>query len=161
MSTPEVIVKVQKPETIEQEMGALHEQIARRAYEIYLERGALAGRDLDNWLAAEQELVWKPAIEILEKNSELMIQVAIAGIEPGDFTVRLTEEHLLIQSERTHTHRDERGVVHVCEFKSGPVFRIVHFPKRVDPATVEVDYRNGLLRLKAEAAKGEVARQAA
>ena len=103
MSTPELIVKVQKPATMRQEMEALHHQIARRAYEIYLDRGALAGRDRDDWLTAEQELVWKPAIEILEKNSELMIQVAVAGIEPSDFTVRLTEEHLLIKSERTHS----------------------------------------------------------
>ena len=146
---------------MQQEMGALLDQIARRAYEIYLERGALAGRDLDNWLAAEQEMVWTPAIEVLQRNGELMVQVAIAGIEPDDFTVRLTEEHLLIKSERTHAHRDEGDVVHACEFRSGPVFRIIHFPKRVDPATVEVDYRNGLLRLKAALAKQEVARAAA
>ena len=161
MSTPELIVKVQKPATMRQEMEALHHQIARHAYEIYLDRGALAGRDRDDWLTAEQELVWKPAIEILEKNSELMIQVAVAGIEPSDFTVRLTEEHLLIQSDRTHTHRDERGIVHVCEFRTGQVFRIIHFPKRVDPATVEVEYRNGLLQLKAALAIQEVGRQAA
>ena len=161
MSTPEVIVKVQKPETMQQEMEALHDQITRRAYQIYLDRGALAGCDLDDWLTAERELVWKPAIEIVEKNTELMIQVAMAGIEPGDFTVRLTGEHLLIKSERTHSHRDERDVVHVCEFRTGPVFRIIHFPKRVDPATVEVEYRNGLFQLKAALAKQEVARQAA
>ena len=71
---------------MQEEMRELHEQIAHRAYEIYLERGALRGRDLDNWLAAEQELVWKPAVE---KNNPFMIQVAIAGIEPGDFIIRM------------------------------------------------------------------------
>jgi hypothetical protein len=33
-----------------------HEQVAMRAYEIYLSRGAAAGRDLDDWLEAEHEL---------------------------------------------------------------------------------------------------------
>jgi DNA-binding SARP family transcriptional activator len=33
-----------------------HEQISRRAYQIYLERGARPGNALDNWLRAEREL---------------------------------------------------------------------------------------------------------
>src|SRR5215813_5051737 len=161
MSTHKVVVKVQKTETMQEEMKELHSRIARRAYEIYLQRGSLIGHDLDNWLDAEQELVWRPAVEILEKDNQFIIQVAIAGLEPGDFTVRMTEEHLLIKSEQMHTYRDGRGIVHVCEFRSGPVFRIIHFPKRVDPATVEVGYRNGLLRLKAALAEEKVARAAA
>jgi hypothetical protein len=33
-----------------------HDEIRRRAYEIYLERGSLTGNDLDDWLQAEREL---------------------------------------------------------------------------------------------------------
>ncbi len=33
-----------------------HEQISLRAYQIYLERGARAGNELDDWLRAEREL---------------------------------------------------------------------------------------------------------
>ena len=33
-----------------------HEQIAKKAYEIYLRSGSLPGRDQENWLAAEIEL---------------------------------------------------------------------------------------------------------
>jgi Protein of unknown function (DUF2934) len=36
--------------------GARTEEIRRRAYEIYLERGEQPGRDLDDWLQAECEL---------------------------------------------------------------------------------------------------------
>ena len=32
------------------------EEIRRRAYEIYLERGEQQGRELDDWLQAEREL---------------------------------------------------------------------------------------------------------
>ncbi|MFZ0521665.1 MAG: DUF2934 domain-containing protein [Candidatus Acidiferrales bacterium] len=34
-----------------------HEAIERRAYEIYVERGAVEGDDVANWLAAEDELL--------------------------------------------------------------------------------------------------------
>jgi hypothetical protein len=33
-----------------------HEQIARRAYEIFIERGQPAGQDLAHWLEAERQL---------------------------------------------------------------------------------------------------------
>lgn len=33
-----------------------HEEIRRRAYEIYLERGGQPGHELDDWLQAEREL---------------------------------------------------------------------------------------------------------
>ena len=33
-----------------------HEQISLRAYQIYLERGARPGNELDDWLRAEREL---------------------------------------------------------------------------------------------------------
>jgi hypothetical protein len=33
-----------------------HEQIARRAYEIFIERGQPAGQDLAHWLEAEAQL---------------------------------------------------------------------------------------------------------
>jgi hypothetical protein len=34
-------------------------EIARRAYELYLERGCRDGQDLDDWLIAERELLEK------------------------------------------------------------------------------------------------------
>jgi len=45
----------------------LQERIAIRAYELYVERGYQDGRDLEDWLAAETELMGlpvKPAREI-------------------------------------------------------------------------------------------------
>ena len=36
-----------------------HEQIARRAYEIYEARGQTAGHELEDWIQAERELLSK------------------------------------------------------------------------------------------------------
>jgi hypothetical protein len=45
-------------ETGEDSLGnsTRNEEIRRRAYEIYLERGEQPGRELDDWLQAEREL---------------------------------------------------------------------------------------------------------
>lgn len=41
--------------------GEVQERIAMRAYELYRERGALDGHDLDDWLEAEQAIVGSEA----------------------------------------------------------------------------------------------------
>lgn len=43
-------------------------EIERRAYQIYLERGELPGRDLDDWLQAERELQSTRSIHPVNKN---------------------------------------------------------------------------------------------
>ena len=41
--------------------GNLEEQIRRRAYEIYLERGSTPGSEGDDWLVAEREVLSRAA----------------------------------------------------------------------------------------------------
>jgi hypothetical protein len=36
-----------------------HQEIALRAYQIYVERGGAPGQDVDDWLLAERELIAK------------------------------------------------------------------------------------------------------
>jgi len=43
-----------------------HDQIAARAYHLFLERGRLNGHDLDDWLQAEYELLQLPLRKIAE-----------------------------------------------------------------------------------------------
>ena len=42
------------------------EAIAKRAYELYLQRGSVSGHELDDWLAAEAELSSAAAIAAKE-----------------------------------------------------------------------------------------------
>ena len=39
-----------------EDIPANHDEIRRRAYEIYLERGGLPGQELEDWLQAEREI---------------------------------------------------------------------------------------------------------
>ena len=38
------------------------EEIARRAHELYVQRGGEHGKDVDDWVAAEKELTDKPVV---------------------------------------------------------------------------------------------------
>ena len=44
------------PPTVEQFGDVAETEIARRAYELYEQRGCAHGHDIDDWLQAEQQL---------------------------------------------------------------------------------------------------------
>ena len=146
-------VSVRKAQSIFDELNSLHDQITKRAYEIFDGNGHMSGRDLDDWLQAEQELVWKPAIEIEEKEKEIRLKLAIPGVDPKDVDIEVTPEDILVKAETQHEHNEKKGRLHVCEFSSGNMFRSIHLPKKIDPDKVKAEFKNGMLSLTAELAK--------
>src|ERR1051325_6421266 len=78
---PEAI-PIHKTQSILDQIDAIRDLITQRAYQIFQETGGLSGREMDNWMQAERELVWQPAIELTEKDNELRWEAVIAGVEP-------------------------------------------------------------------------------
>jgi hypothetical protein len=70
------------------------EQIRERAYEIYLQRGCAPGQDVDDWLAAEQELTGLTGAEISWIGTE---QTAAEELDASD----LQSEDLRTAKKRT------------------------------------------------------------
>jgi len=58
-----------------------HQEIERRAHEIYLKRGGQPGRDLDDWLTAEAELTREHEME--SGSFGLKSKTAVAGGPTG------------------------------------------------------------------------------
>ena len=83
-------VAVKKTESFWDEIQKMEDRVMRRAYDIFRSNGSTAGKDLDNWLAAERELAWKPPVEMTEEDNQFEIKVAVAGIDAKDLTVEVT-----------------------------------------------------------------------
>lgn len=152
-------IEVRKADTIFDELDRLQRAISRRAYDVFRNRGALWGGPLTDWLTAEHELVWKPAIELRQKDNQFEVLAALPGVDTKDLDVQVTPEDVLIKAETTHEHTPETGTVHVCEFDGGKLFRSIHFPERIDPESVRAEYRNGMLRLTAAIASRAAAQK--
>ena len=146
-------VKVRKAETIFDELEELHNVISRRAYDLFRRRGDLWGGPLADWLSAERQLVWKPAIELRQKGNRFEVLAATPGVEAKDLDVQITPEDVLIKADIGHTHTPEEGAVELCEFNGGQLFRSIHFPERIDRDSATAEYRNGMLRVTASVAK--------
>jgi HSP20 family protein len=150
---------IKRTESIFDELNSLHDRVMRRAYDIFKHSDHIFGRDLDNWLRAEEELVWKPSIELEEKGDEFRIQMGVPGVEPKDIDIEVTPEDIIVKAEMRHEHKEDKGKVHVCEFASGNLFRAIHLPKRIDPNKVKAEFKNGILNLVAKVSEEARARK--
>lgn len=140
-------VRVRQLDSIVQDIESVRGTVTARAHQLFRERGGELGRALDDWLSAERELVWRPAVELSERDHELCLELATAGVDGKDLDVRVTRDDVVVSAPTQHGHADPHAKVHVCEFRRGRLFRSVHFPRPVDPAQARAEYRNGLLRI--------------
>jgi len=152
-------VAVQKKDSFWDDLQKMEERIMRRAYDIFRVNGSALGKDLENWLAAERETIWKPPIELTEKNNQFEVQVAVAGVDPKDLKVEVTSDGLLVKGETKTEKKEEKGEVYTSEFQSGSLFRSIHFPKKVDADKVKAEIKNGLLTIVAPIAQEAKARK--
>ena len=138
------------------ELERIHHRISERAYERYRANDGWSTPD-QNWLNAERELFWQPAVELCQRDGRFEVCAAVAGVDPKDLALTVTSEDLLITGNGAHEHRAERGTVHLCEFSRGGLLRSVHFPVPIVPEKVAAECRNGLLTITAPISQPEAA----
>jgi HSP20 family protein len=146
-------VPVRRTSSILDEWKAMENRVMRRAYDIFERNGHPFGQDLEHWFQAEQELLWKPPIELQETDGKLVVEAAVSGIDPKDMDIEVTPEDIILKAETHHEHREKQGTLHICEFESGSLFRSIHLPRKINPDKVKAELKNGMLRVTAEIAE--------
>jgi hypothetical protein len=51
-----------------------HQEVAARAYQIYLERGRVEGHEIDDWLQAEYEVMQLPVRKLAELEPQVTLR---------------------------------------------------------------------------------------
>jgi HSP20 family molecular chaperone IbpA len=145
-------VNIQRTEanSIARELERLNDAITRRAYELY-EQNHLPSV-LDNWIAAEHELIRRPLVELHEEGKDVEVLVGMEDIEPDDIEVQVAAQDLLIRARgqleaRVEQQRDDR----VAPERAADVIGIVHLSGRIDPDSVNAEYHDGQLRIVLQA----------
>jgi len=146
---------VKKTPSLFDELARMHHSIAQRAFELFEANGGISGRELDDWLQAERELVWTPSIELKESHGQFFLRVAVPGVDPKNITIEATPEDVLLTAEFSEEKEEKTGDIHTSEFKSGRLFRSIHMPKRIDVENVRAEFEHGMLTIKAAIASDE------
>jgi HSP20 family protein len=146
-------VQVRTTDTIIDQVNQLERVISDRAYALFRDRHGIFGDPVTDWLSAERALIWKPTIEVRQRDSQVEILAALPGVNAKDVDVEVTPQDVLIKAQVNHEHTADEGTVQICEFSHGRAFRSVHLPASIDPNSVKAEYRNGMLRLTAAVAQ--------
>lgn len=95
-----------------------------------------------------QQPSWRPPTDIYETETELVVQIEIAGMRDGHFHLSLTDRQLAIQGTRNDA-TPERRAYHQLEINSGD-FRVdiaLPVPVQAETEAVKANYDDGYLRV--------------
>ena len=74
--------------------------VARRAYEIFLERGGKSGGELDDWLSAERELLGSLPVDLAEGEDYVSALASLPGLSGGEIEIGIDPRWMVILGRR-------------------------------------------------------------
>lgn len=97
---------------------------------------------------AAQPVVWQPAVEMYETDSEVVVRAELPGINPKDVDVTVAEGALLIKAE-AKAEQEERGRNYLRrELRYGAFQRNVPLPADVKGEETKATYKSGVLEIR-------------
>ena len=100
------IVVLENDDPISMETEQIQSRIRERAYELSQLRGH-SGRELDDWVSAESEVVSVPPAEMIEKDGIFQMRFAVPGMDPAGLNIMATPAQMLLKCEYRHDHHAE------------------------------------------------------
>ena len=140
-------------------MKETFDAIARRAFEIFDGNGRIFGRELNDWLQAEAELLHPTHLDIAESDKTLTLRAEVPGFSEKDIEVSVEPRRVTISGKRESAAEQKKGKTIYSERCSNQFFRATELPAEVDTTSsvVNATYDQGVLTItlpKLEQAKG-------
>ena len=95
-----------------------------------------------------KESVWRPLTDVYETETEYVIRMEIAGVDPADFSVTLGNRVFTIKGVRRDPSPSGRRHFHKMEISVGPFERNVEIPPNIRVSSVEAHYEMGYLLIR-------------
>ena len=122
--------------------------ITRRAYELFEAGGYMHGRDRDDWLRAESEILLHVPVDIRETETELMIRADVPGFSEETLDVQVEPRSIGIAGTRPRKPASDGGKTVYSERRADQIFRVLDLPSRVDPGSVDLSVGDGILEVR-------------
>lgn len=93
--------------------------------------------------------MWTPAVEIEEKDKELVLKAAIPGMDVKDLDVEVSEDRVTISGEHqseAKTEDKDKNYFH-SEFHYGKFERVIPLPVAVKTDQIKSNFEKGVLTL--------------
>ena len=116
--------------------------------------------DVDTWFdtgffAEQHETMWRPAIDVQEKDGKYMVRADLPGMDRKDIHVELKDGYLTLRGERKSEHEENKDNYHRIERTHGTFERTFRVPVGVTEKDIHAKYKDGVLELTLPAPKVE------
>jgi HSP20 family protein len=88
---------------------------------------------------------WAPAVEVSQRDNEMVVCAELAGLKPEDVKVEVTEDALIIEGERKQENENREGGRWHSERSYGRFYRTIPLPEGADTEKARADFKNGEL----------------
>lgn len=105
------------------------------------------------------KLGWDLAVDVYEKNGNVIAEMALPGIDPDKVDISVEDDYLRVAGSREEEKETQENSYYSKEIKRGSFERVVHLPTSVQDDKAEAEYKDGVLKIKLpkkEKAKGKV-----
>lgn len=86
-------------------------------------------------------------LDIFQKNNEIVIKSAIAGVSGKDLDISITKDSVAIKGRRQEEEKEEGKNYFYRELHWGEFSRKVILPEEVDPDKAKANLKNGILTI--------------
>jgi len=98
----------------------------------------------DDWLDSEGELT----VDVYQTDKEIVIQSAVAGIEPKDLDISIEKDMITIKGKRDREIEEEEKNYFYQECYWGRFSRKIIFPVEVNSSKINASMKNGILTIR-------------
>lgn len=98
------------------------------------------------------EAEWAPAIDVLQRDGDLVVRAEIPGAKPEDVDVTVQNGVLTISGRREEEREEERGGYLVRERRSGVFRRSLQLPQDVEEGKINARFEDGVLEVVVQGA---------
>ena len=88
---------------------------------------------------------WNPAVDILERDGNLILQAELPGMAENQIELKIDGNNLILKGERKMSSEDKKENYHRIESSYGSFTRTFMLPETVDADKVSAEYKNGIL----------------
>ena len=90
---------------------------------------------------------WAPAVDIYEKDGNIVLKAELPGIDPKDVDVRVENNVLTLRGERRFDQEVSKESYHRVERAYGSFTRSFTLPNVVDTQNIKAEFKDGVLRM--------------
>lgn len=119
------------------EMMSMRESMNRLFEDFFARRPRTAG-----------PLVWQPAIEVFETDTEIVVKAELPGIDPKSVSVNVTSDGLIIKGEAKAEQEEKGRNYYRRELRYGAFQRTIPLPTEVKSEDTKATFRHGILEVK-------------